>query len=80
VGVRADQEGVGWSVIGFGGVDVGAMLPVSGGLAEVCAVGGVEEDGPRGVHEFRNAGSALVGVQDEVGCEGASQGVLVGAP
>jgi hypothetical protein len=35
VGVRADQEGVGWSVIGFGGVDVDAMLPVSGGLAEI---------------------------------------------
>jgi hypothetical protein len=36
--------GVGWSVIGFGGVDVDAMLPVSGGLAEVWAVGEVEED------------------------------------
>jgi hypothetical protein len=45
VGVRADQEGVGRSVIGFGGVDVDAMLPVSGGLAEVWAVGEVEEDG-----------------------------------
>jgi hypothetical protein len=36
--------GVGWSVIGFGGVDVDAMLPVSRGLAEVWAVGEVEED------------------------------------
>ena len=34
-------------MIGFGGVDVDAMLPVSGGLAEVWAVGEVEEDGPR---------------------------------
>ena len=46
VDVRADQEGVGLSVIGFGGVDVDALLPVSGGLAEVWAVGEVEEDGP----------------------------------
>jgi hypothetical protein len=45
VGVRADQEGVGWSVIGGGGVDVDATLPVLGGLAEVRAVGEVEEDG-----------------------------------
>jgi hypothetical protein len=37
VGVRADREGVGWSVIGFGGVDVDALLPVPGGLAEVWA-------------------------------------------
>ena len=79
VGVRADQQGVGWSVIGFGGVDVDAMLPVPGGLAEVCAVGEVEEDGPCGVHELRDAGGALVGVQGEVGCEGAGQGVVVGA-
>jgi hypothetical protein len=35
VGVRPDQESVGWSVIGLGGVDVDAMPPVSGGLAEV---------------------------------------------
>jgi hypothetical protein len=41
VGVRADQEGVGWSMIGVGGVDVDAMLPVSGGLAEVWAIGEV---------------------------------------
>ncbi len=27
VGVRADQERVGWSAIGFGSVDVDAMLP-----------------------------------------------------
>ena len=79
VGVRADQEGVGWPVIGFGGVDVDAMLPVPGGLAEVWAVGEVEEDGPCGVHEFRDAGGALSGVQGEVGCEGAGQGVLAGA-
>jgi hypothetical protein len=32
-------------VIGFGGVDVDAMLPVAGGLADVSAVGEVEEDG-----------------------------------
>jgi len=50
VGVRADQEGVGRSAIGFGGVDVDAMLPSSGGLAEVRAVGEVEEDGLCGVH------------------------------
>jgi hypothetical protein len=45
VGVRADQKGVGWSVIGLGGVDADAMLPVAGGLAKVLAVGEVEEDG-----------------------------------
>ena len=45
VGIGADQEGVGWSVIGFGGVDGDAMLPVSGDLAEVWAVGEVEGDG-----------------------------------
>jgi len=45
VGVRADQEGVSWSAIGFGGVDLDAMLPVLGGLAEVRAVGEGEEDG-----------------------------------
>src|ERR1019366_8276794 len=69
----ADQEGVGWPVIGFGGADVDAMLPVSGGLVEARAVGEVEEDGPCGVHEFRDAGCAPVGVQGEVGCEGAGQ-------
>jgi hypothetical protein len=46
VGVRADQEGIGRSAIGFGGVDVDAMPPGSGDLAEVRAVGEVEEDGP----------------------------------
>ena len=51
--------------------------PVSGGLAEVWAVGEVEEDGPCGAHEFRDAGCALVGVQGEVGCEGVGQGVVV---
>jgi hypothetical protein len=45
LGVRADQEGVGWPVIGFGGADVGAMLPVSAGLAKARAVGGAEEAG-----------------------------------
>ena len=55
------------------------MLPVPGGLAEVRAVGEVEEDGPCGVHEFRDAGRALAGVQGQVGCEGAGQGVLAGA-
>ena len=79
VGVRADQEGVSWSVIGFGGVDVDAMLPVSGGLAEVCAVGEVEEDGPCGVHKLRDACRALIGVQGEVGGEVTGQGVVVGA-
>ena len=64
--------------IGLGGVDVDAMLPVPGGLAEVCAVGEVEEDGPCGVHELRDARRALVGAQGEVGCEGAGQGVVVG--
>jgi hypothetical protein len=52
VGVRADQEGVRWSVIGFGSVDLDAMLPVSGGLAEVCAVGEVKEDGLKRVSRF----------------------------
>ncbi len=79
MGVRADQEGVSWSAIGFGGVDLDAMLPVLGGLAEVRAVGEVEEDGPCGVHELRDAGCALVGEQGEVRCEGAGQGVVVGA-
>jgi hypothetical protein len=79
VGVRADQQGIGWPVIGVGGVDVDAGLPVPGGLAEIPAAGEVEEDGPRGVHEFGDAGGALAGVQGEVGCEGASQGVLAGA-
>lgn len=47
VGFGASQEGVGWSVIGFGGVDVDAMLSISGGFAEVRAVGQVEEDDSR---------------------------------
>lgn len=34
-GVRVDQEGVRWPVIGRGGEDLDAVLPVSGGLAEV---------------------------------------------
>src|SRR5690242_20713988 len=55
------------------------MPPVLGGLAEILAVGEVEEDGPRGVHEFRDAGGAPAGVQGEVGCEGASQRVLARA-
>src|ERR1035437_7988402 len=49
------------------------MLPVSGGHVVARAVGEVEEDGPCGVHEFRDAGCAPVGVQGEVGCEGAGQ-------
>ena len=57
------------SVIGLGGVDVDAILPVPGDLAEVRAVGEVEEDGPCGVHEFRDAGHPLVGVQGEVGAK-----------
>jgi hypothetical protein len=69
VGVRADQDRVGWPVIGFGGVDVDAIPPVSRGLAEVWAVGEVEKDGPGGVHEFREAASALVGAQGEVGAK-----------
>jgi hypothetical protein len=32
-----------------------------------------------GVHELRHAGGALVGAQGEVRCEGAGQGVVVGA-
>jgi hypothetical protein len=47
VGVRANQEGLGWSVIGFRGVDVDAMLSVSGGPAEVRAVGRAEGDDSR---------------------------------
>ena len=39
-------------------------------------VGEVEEDGPCGVHDLRDAARALAGVQGEVGCEGAGQGVL----
>jgi hypothetical protein len=35
VDVRADQQSVGGPVIGFRGVDVDAMLPVPGGLAQV---------------------------------------------
>jgi hypothetical protein len=65
-------------MIGLGGVDLDAILPLSGGLADARTVGEVEEDRPRGVHEFRDAGSALVGVQREVGCEGAGQRVFVG--
>ncbi len=53
-------------------------LPVAGGLAEVRAVGVVEEDGPCGVHEFRQPGCALVGVQAEVRCEGAGLWMSVG--
>jgi hypothetical protein len=79
VGVRADQQGVGWPVIGLGGADVDARLPVPGGLADIGAVGEVEEDGPCGVHELGDAGGALAGVQGQVGDEGASQGVLAGA-
>ena len=63
MGVRADQQGIGWPVIGAGRVDVDARLPVPGGLAEILAVGEVEEDGPRGVHEFGDAGGARAGVQ-----------------
>jgi hypothetical protein len=35
VSVRADQQGVGRPVIGSGGADVDAMLPIPGGLAQV---------------------------------------------
>lgn len=73
VGVRSDQQGIGWSMIRFSGVDLDAMLPFPGGLAEIW-----EEDGPCGVQELRDAGRALVGVQGEVRCEGAGQGVVVG--
>jgi hypothetical protein len=52
--------------------------PVLGDLAEVGAVSEVEEDRPRGVHEFRDAGCAPAGVQGEVGGEGAGQVVLAG--
>ena len=54
------------------------MPPVLGDLAEVRAVGEVEEDRPGGAHEFRDAGRALAGVQGEVGGEGAGQVVLAG--
>ena len=77
VGIRADQEGVGWSLIGRGGLDVDAMLPALGDLAEVWAVCEVEEDGPCGVHELRDARCAPVGAQGEVRCEGAGQGMVV---
>ena len=79
MGVRADEQGVGWRVIRLSGADVDAMPPVPGRLAQVRAVGEVEEDGPGGVHEFRDAGGALAGVQGEVGCEGAGQGMLAEA-
>lgn len=42
-----------------------------GDIAEARTVGEAEEDGPRGVHEFRNAGRALVGVQGEDGSPNA---------
>jgi len=77
VGVRSDQERVGWSVIGCRAEHVDAIPSVSGGLAEVCSVGEVEEDRPRGVHEFRDARCAPVVAQGKVGCEGADQGVVV---
>jgi hypothetical protein len=66
VGVRPDQQGVGWSIIGLGGVDLDARPPVAGSVTEIRAVGEVEQDRPRGVHELRNAGCALIGLQDEV--------------
>src|SRR5437016_11465669 len=53
------------------------MLPVSSGLAEVSAVGEVEEDGPRRVHELRDARCAPVGAQCQVGCEGPDQSEVV---
>jgi hypothetical protein len=74
----ADQDGVGRRVIGAGGVDVDAVPPVLGGLTEVRAVGEFEEDRPCGVHEFRDAGCTLAGVQAGVGGEGAGQVVLAG--
>jgi hypothetical protein len=63
VGFRADQDRVGWSVLGRGGVDVDAVLPIPGGLAEARAASEVGEDRPGGVREFRDAGRALAGVQ-----------------
>jgi hypothetical protein len=78
VGVRPDQQGVGGSIIGLGGVDLDARLPVAGSVTEIRAVGEVEQDRPCGVHELRNAGCALIGLQDEVRRESAGQGVLVG--
>jgi hypothetical protein len=38
----------GWPVIGFGGADVDAMLPVSGGLVEARAVGSAKTIERRG--------------------------------
>ena len=77
MGVRADQEGVGRSVIGVGGMDVDAMLPVLGDLAELSAVGEVEEDRPCAVDELRDARRTPVGAKRQVGCEGPDQRMVV---
>jgi hypothetical protein len=71
VGAWADQDGVGWLVIGFGCVDIDALVPVSGGGAEFWAVGEVEEYGTGGVHEFGNTSCALVSAQGQIGHKGA---------
>src|SRR4029450_8687594 len=76
-GVGGGRGGGGGGVIGVGGVDVDPMLPVLGNLPEVRAVGEFKEGGPCGVHEFRDARCAPVGVQRKVGCEGPDQGVVV---
>jgi hypothetical protein len=51
--------------------------PVAGGLAEVLAVGEIEEDRTRRMHELRDGRCVVVGVQREIGCEGVDQGVPV---
>ena len=53
------------------------MPPVLSDLAEVPAVGEIDEGGPRAVHELRDARRALVGARCQVGCEGPDQGVVV---
>jgi hypothetical protein len=45
-------------MIGFGAADLDAAPPLRGRLAEVRAVGEVEQDRPCGVHQFGDAGGA----------------------
>lgn len=55
-GVRADRQGVGRRLVGFGGVDLYAVPPVSGGLSQVGAVGEIEQDGLCGAVDGHQAG------------------------
>src|ERR1700685_2871701 len=50
---------VGGPPAGGGGLDIDAMPPFPGGLAQVRAAREVEEHGPGGGHEFGEAGGAL---------------------